>query len=243
MTSSIDLEPLGEKIRAAYEDLDHQLGWNFLNGPARTLAHETRLAFVGLNPGGDRYYPPKTSVETGSAYRRERWGKGNTLNPLQLQVRRLFDELAGKLGGDGAQLMDDTLAWNFCPFRSPSWDKLPNPKESLAFSAELASSVFAVCEPLAILCLGAEVDRQIGAVLEKRGLQRIEAQKPLAGWGKVTYGLTRYAAGDRAVLVVRLPHLSRFGIFGRPASAAAVDQLTDAVAHAVSYGERGGAAR
>ncbi len=234
MTSPANLGPFVERIEAAYAELDHTLGWRFLNGPADTLAPDTRLAFVGLNPGGDVYYPPHVSVEEGSAYRVERWGPGHTLNPLQVQVRRMFDELARKLGVSSVQLMDDTLAWNFCPFRSPGWDRLPNRARSLTFSAELGTSVLAIANPRAILCLGDVIDRQLGVVLEARGLQRREVQKLPTGWGTVTYGVTRYGCPDGATLVVRLPHLSRYAIFGRPASRGAVDELTDAVAAAVT---------
>lgn len=229
-----DITPFVERIERAYDELGHELGWRFLNGPAQTLSLDTRLAFVGLNPGGDVFHPPQASVEAGSAYRVERWGPGHALNPLQVQVRRMFDELARKLGAPSSQLMDDTLAWNFCPFRSPDWDRLANRARSLAFSAELGTSVLAVARPRAILCLGDIVDRQLGVVLEAGGLQRTEAQRLPTGWGTISYGLTRYASADGSTLVVRLPHLSRFAIFGRPASRAAVDGLTDAVAGAVA---------
>jgi len=37
------------------------------------------------------------------------------------------------------------------------------------------------------------------------------------------------------MLVVRLPHLSRFGIFGRLASTGAVAELTDAIAASLEF--------
>ncbi len=56
----------------ARERVDHELGWRFLYTPARTLAPDTRLAFVALNPD-DKYHDPILSVEEGNAYRVERW--------------------------------------------------------------------------------------------------------------------------------------------------------------------------
>jgi hypothetical protein len=38
------------------------------------------------------------------------------------------------------------------------------------------------------------------------------------GWGDVSYELAYYDSAGARTLLVRLPHLSRFGIFGRPAS-------------------------
>jgi hypothetical protein len=56
------------------------------------------LMFVGVNPGGSSYGHPIESVEEGNAYRIEHWGKGNEPNPLQIQVRGLYELLSEKLG-------------------------------------------------------------------------------------------------------------------------------------------------
>jgi hypothetical protein len=94
--------------------------------------------FVGVNPGGSSYGHPIESVEEGNAYRIEHWGKGNEPNPLQIQVRGLYELLSEKLGQPSVDnLMDQTLVANFCPFRSPSWDSLPGQAQSVAFSREL----------------------------------------------------------------------------------------------------------
>lgn len=217
------------RIEAAYVRLDHELGWRYLNAPARTLAAETELAFLGLNPGGSRYEPPHRSVEAGLAYRVERWGPRNTLNPLQLQVRLLFDGLAAALNTETPELMDGTLAWNYCPFRSPSWDTLPRRQDSIAFSRELATDILEVARPRVIMCLGDVPSREIRWVLEHHAHELQDDMSRPAGWGTVTYGLARYRRDGRATLVVRLPHLSRFAIFGRPASRGAVDELTAAI--------------
>jgi hypothetical protein len=81
------LSSFAKRIQDAYGRIGHQLGWRFLASPARTLSPETKLAFVGLNPGGSIYEPPPLSVEDGNAYRVERWGPGGTLNRLQVQMR------------------------------------------------------------------------------------------------------------------------------------------------------------
>jgi hypothetical protein len=50
-----------------------------------------------------------------------------------------------------------------------------------------------------------------------------------AGWGKVSYEETEFEIDSGVALVVRLPHLSRFRIFGRPASQKCVDEVADRV--------------
>ena len=48
----------------------HRLGWRFLATPRRTLSRDARVAFLTLNPGGDRVDPTHgvASCEAGSAY-------------------------------------------------------------------------------------------------------------------------------------------------------------------------------
>lgn len=104
---------LGARIQEAYERLGHR--WGFLASPARTLSPSTKLAFVGLNPGGSMYHPPQLSVEEGNAYRVERWGAGGQLNPLQVQMRLMYEELAAHstTTESAVELMDATLAAHF----------------------------------------------------------------------------------------------------------------------------------
>jgi hypothetical protein len=234
-TISPGLAPFVARIEQAYASLGHELGWRFLYGPARTLAPGARLVFVGLNPGGGRYHPPMPSVEEGNAYRVERWGGRARVNPLQLQIGLLYGELARKLGESSpTQLMDETLAVNFCPFRSRSWETLASPVQSIAFSRAQWRSLLDVARPAAIVCLGDLAARHVGAVLGEQGSAARAARKLPVGWGNVTCALTHYDAADTRTLLVRLPHLSRFGIFGRPASAAAVEVLTDAIVTAMA---------
>lgn len=222
------------RIEEAYAALDHRLGWRFLYGPARTLTSRPRLAFVGLNPGGAVHQPPVPSVEEGNAYRVERWGGDGGLNPLQVQIGLLYAGLAERLeSASPADLMDATLAVNFCPFRSPSWEALPKPAESVRFSRELWQSILTIARPRVFLCLGDLASRHLGQVLELGGWTRAGPPRRLpAGWGSVSYGVTSYAVGRDTALIVRLPHLSRFGIFGRDASAGAAAELLATVAAA-----------
>jgi hypothetical protein len=226
-------DSLIERIERAYDDLEHRLGWRFLYTPRRTLDAPRRLLFVGTNPGGSSYEAPQPSVETGNAYRVEtHWGSGSQ---HQSQVRRLYEELARRLERDDTEpLMDETLVSNFCPFRSPSWDALVNRERSVAFSQELWRDVWhRVLGPVerpVMICNGIQARRLFRPVLERPGARLIGApERGLVGWGQQTYELAEY---DTAV-VVTLPHLSRFAIFGRPESQRAVDRVVGAVAGAL----------
>lgn len=224
-----------DEIGREYEHLGHELGWRFLYSPVGTLSKDTRLFFAGLNPGGDRYYPPVASVEGGNAYRVERWGEGGKMNPLQMQVRRLYEILAKKLGdGSAVDLMDGTLAANFCPFRSPDWKRLPKKPQSVVFSRGLWRDLFDHISPSAIVCLSDEPFNYFGEVLGDKGYQKTDPLQEPVGWGNVTYSQARFRSGTEEVLVVRLPHLSRYKIFGRPQSRQAIERFTDTIARSLS---------
>ncbi len=224
-----------DEIGREYERLGHELGWRFLYSPVATLSKDTRLFFAGLNPGGDRYYPPVESVEEGNAYRVERWKDGVRAKPLQIQVRKLYDILSRKLGNESViDLMDGTLTANFCPFRSPKWNLLPNKARSVAFSRELWRDLFDYISPSAIVCLSDEPFDYFGEVLVTRGLRRTEPIRESVGWGKVTYSQARFRSETEEILMVRLPHLSQFQIFSRPQSRQSIDRFTDAIAQSLS---------
>ena len=225
-------DSLVERIERAYDELGHRLGWRFLYTPRRTLDARSRLLFVGTNPGGSEYVRPIPSVEDGNAYRVETdWGPSGTRH--QEQVRRLYEHLARKLERDDVErLMDETLASNFCPFRSGSWP-VPNKKRSVAFSYELWRDVWRhvlrhVERPVTI-CNGRDALHYFRSLLDGQGARRIGEEFGSVGWGDQMYELVRY---DAAVLV-GVPHLSRFRIVGRPESQKAVDDIVSAVAAAI----------
>jgi hypothetical protein len=223
------------EIGRAYEDLGHELGWKFLFSPVSILSKDTRLCFVGLNPGGSRYYPPVPSVEEGNAYRVERWGDSGRINPLQTQVRRLYEVLSKMLGtGSAVDLMDGTLTANFCPFRSPEWKLLPKKPQSVAFSSRLWRGLFDHISPSAIICLTDRPFEHFGEVLNGRGYRKTETLQEPVGWGNVTYSQARFRSENDEIFMVRLPHLSQYKIFSRPQSRQAIDRFTDAIAEVLS---------
>jgi hypothetical protein len=192
------------------------------------------LLFVGINPKGSRYEPPLESVEEGNAYRVERWGPGGGLSSIQVQVQTLYGVLSEKLDHEPvAELMDATMAANFCPFRSPSCDALPKKAQSVDFSRRLWSYLFGHISPSVIICLTDIPFRHFEEVLRGKGYRRIEMLQGPVGWGNVSYSQARYVLDQEDLLLLRLPHLSRYRILGRPQSRMAIERFTDAIVQAL----------
>jgi hypothetical protein len=130
--------------------------------------------------------------------------------------------------------MDETLASNFCPFRSPSWEALPNKERSVAFSLDLWRDVWRhvlqhVERPV-VICNGKRAPRYFRTVLVDQGARLIGSREVGAtGWGEQTYELARY---DTAMLVT-VPRLSQYPIIECLASQQAVDRIVSAVAAAI----------
>jgi hypothetical protein len=215
-------DSLTAEIAAAYGRLGHTMGWRFLMGPARTLGPHTRLAFVALNPGGgsDREYAPGVpSVERGNAFRPEieEWPAKH--RSLQRQVCLLYQAVDRALGfGSWRTLMDESLATNFCPFRCPAgdWNRLHRKVESIEFSELLWWQIFGIAQPRVIVCCGKQVGGHLRNALLRRGSHQVASmQLRQTGWGEQTYDLHRFRSPEATTLLVDLPHLSRFRIFGR----------------------------
>lgn len=223
------------EISQQYSSLGHQLGWRFLYTPARTLNPDIPLFFLGLNPGGDSHHAPQPSVETGNAYRVEAWGANDQPNPLQVQVVALYERVAALLPSiESAALMDRSLAANFCPFRSPSWAKLPARRASIDFSRSLWSRILRDTIPAAFISLTELPARHLVEILRDLGWRQIGNQILGVGWGAVTCSMRTFENEARTTVVVRLPHLSRFRIVGRPGSEEAVEQVTREIATRIS---------
>ena len=201
------------EIRDAYERLGHSLGWRFLATPRSTLSPDAKLAFVTLNPGGNGVDPSHgvESCEAGSAYVHESWGGGYPPgeSALQRQVRVMFQWLGVE--------PDRVLSGYFIPFRSPSLAALAAPDESFAFGVAMWKRLLATMRPLLVVCIGKDVERGLQAIWGRPVSKTLHA----VGWSRQSAGLSRYPTHT----LLRLPHLSRFRIFGRAASAEPLEAI------------------
>ena len=210
--------------------LEHKLGWRFLTSPLATLSKTTELALVTLNPGGRqaRSEHPRETNESGSCYRVESWrGQAPGKSPLQQQVRALFAMLASVRGleSGGDALLDACLSGQFVPFRSPTWSTLANPRESLEVATTLWTGVFRYLDPKLTITIDLRTFRAMCYILNRKWGTEAFAEHHPTGWGRVQAELLLWdsASGKRALL--RLPHLSRFRLFGRDASRSHMEDL------------------
>lgn len=204
-----------DRIVHEYERLGHRLGWRFLYSPRATLRADVPILLAGANPGGSYAEPPLASVESGNAFRVERWpgtGSGH-----QAQVTALLEQL--RLAVDPASTMegfaDSTLTANFCPFRSPSLGTLVRRKESLAFSVDLWLHIFQEIMPRVILCNGVETATLFAGALEKHGFRSATSESYPTGWGDYHYRVTSLGSNRGEIVLFGLPHLGRFRFIER----------------------------
>lgn len=200
---------LKRRIEHEYRAGGYKLGWRLLYSP-ETVLGQARVAFVGLNPGGD--YRPTDHAEfamaAGSAYEAESWGAAPGQSKLQRQVTALFRKLG--------QRPENVLAGNLVPFRSPSWDALPNREQALEFGREIWSNILARARPQLVIAMGGEVFPALSNVLRVQNVVQVPV-----GWGAVSGSRADFPGG----ILVRLPHLSRFGIVSRNESQTGLSEL------------------
>lgn len=192
-------------------------GWSFMYTPAEAL-DRAKAVLVGLNPGGSELDAPGEWDYTGgkNAYVDESWG-GRPAGeyPLQQQVKLLFE--AAKLKPD------EVFAANFVPFRSRSWIDLPDREDALQFSRTLWLDLLRRTPARLFMSLGKQAGAEIAHLLSAQLTQTHPVE-----WGNQT--MDEYVAADGRI-VVALPHLSRYRIFGgnRTAATATLSDISDRI--------------
>lgn len=185
-----------------------------------------RLLVLGLNPGGDKDQPGHRG--------RFRFGDANAyltiwdesgFSPLQQQVQRLIEQLRVRVAPDVP--LDDfarrrTVTGSLVPFRSPREATLHRREEFPGLrSRPVAHGVLALA-PAAAVVFGARPLAEISALLGPV----IDEQAFPSGWGNRVLTLRTFASGTR---LLGAPHLSQFGVFGRPQGAAGIASAFDAL--------------
>ena len=191
-------DELRARIERRYVDGGYRLGWRLLYSPAVVL-EGTRVAFVGLNPGGGvrRDDHAEFAMSSGSAWVVESWkGRPPGKAPLQRKVLSLFELLGEK--------PEAVLSGNLVPFRSPDWDALPGDKKALvSFGKDLWRDMILRARPSLVIACGTcpfNALRQAlgGTKPEKYGLD----------WGRVAARRCVWPGGE----LVGLPHLSHYQV-------------------------------
>jgi hypothetical protein len=203
---------LQQRIETCYLAGGYTFGWRLLYSPAACL-DGAKVAFVGLNPAGN-FRPkdhPEFSTENGSAYAVEDWGAPAGTSKLQVQVLALFRMLGER--------PEAVLAGNLVPFRSPSWDALPGRHDALSFGKDIWRVILSHVNPCIVVAMGGEAVSALRDILHVTRTERI----PL-NWGKVCGETGDFGNGT----LIGIPHLSRFGVITRSASAPGLRRLLSA---------------
>lgn len=236
---TIDKQEVSNAINQKSEQLGYELGSALsYNSFATLISPEYPIAFVGLNPGGDEYDKPTIESENGKcAYYYENWtAKGENkktppdeeeLAPLQQQIIKLYTRLAEIFGCDYKTLMDKSIMANLVPFRSPSWNELPNQKAALEFSSQLWSDIFKQTRVKVIICMSVVVFYELDKILRVLGNASVseESKSESTGWGRTKYQIEKYMANDDSILLIRIPHLSRYKLFNSEGCTASIDSI------------------
>lgn len=228
-----------KRIVKAYGDLRHDQGWSFLYTPGKTLSSSARFLFMGLNPAGEgKIDQADLTTEAGNAYHpkvEKDWPPSG--KSLQAQVVLFYDMLAEKMGYDSREMMDSTLAANFCPFRSKSWKDLKEQKATITFCNDLWSYLIKSTQISTIVCMSSIAHQHMASIIVSAGGKVSDNKgfkpKPV-GWGNVSYSATQFLMDGREICLIRLPHLSRYKIFGRDGSSTQVEEISGLVANSLN---------
>lgn len=223
------------KIGDAYRTLGHDQGWSYLYTPRRTLHKSARFLFMGLNPGGEGTLESTAlSTEAGNAYHHDvenNWIGNGQASPLQQQVMLFYSLLASRMNyPDARRLMDESLAANFCPFRSKSWMDLKEREKTISFCKDLWSGILINTRITTIVCMSSIVHKHMTALILEADGKLLKEKSDRVEWGNVTYSISQFTTANRNITIVRLPHLSRYKIFGREKSNTATSAIVDTVA-------------
>lgn len=217
-------------IDAEYKRLGHTLGYRFFLCPQRLLNPQTKILYLGLNPGGNEELleHPRTSCEDGTAFFTESWkGKTPGTENLQVQTQLLFEKLRNHLGIHGMTTRgfadSHILFAYFIPFRSSSWKTLPKKTESIKSANKLWGKIFSYWMPTHIITLGRDNYNQIEKFLLKNNFTALHIQNIKADWGSYCHKVRTFYREGQTVYLGNLLHLSRYSIMDKAKYVPAVD--------------------
>lgn len=209
------LEAMPPEDRAARD-----WGYSFFYCPAgRALTG--KIGVIGLNPGGgegkDEPPPPKNRSwdHPGFAYLDQPWGPNGTFNPLQVQIARLLQLTPHK--------PEDLFAAQLVPFRSPSWSRLAGAAQAIQIFEPAWRELFKSSSVRLWFALGYVAGDTARTWLGGGQWTELES-----GWGRTKIKVASNADG---VVIVALPHLSRYKLFSQSGDRLALAET--AVRHAV----------
>jgi len=209
-------------IKAEYKTNPNNLGWRFLVTSEKTMEQNNGILFLTLNPGGDveRKDHSSASCEKGAAYFTENWsGALPGESVLQKQVQYLFKEIADRIKeNDFRKVLENSLCAYFIPFRSRNIKSLKGKKETEEFAKRIWKEILKELQFKVIMCIDRDTYKYVETIIEDMGYKHIKGKELETGWGHYKAAVSKYRTPGGIVTLARFPHLSRFTIFGRPAS-------------------------
>ena len=216
------------KIEKQCEELGYPFGFDPpLLCSLKTLLSQPRILVVTLNPAGNKDFPENRGFDRfheKNAYLDISWGsysKGEA--PLQKQIALLFKQLQQRIYPATSMAefaREKVVTAQLIPYRSPTEISIHCKKESIELSQQMWRSLFAKWKPGLVIAVGKTPAREMIKIFG-----RCREELPVrAGWGSVK--IQRWV-DDQGTLIVGLPHLSRFALFGRDKSAAGVVEVFD----------------
>ncbi|MEW7865915.1 hypothetical protein [Aeromonas diversa] len=234
-TNLLCKENLFSFIQSKYDNLQNDMGWDLLFCRYdNMLSPQYPVAFFGINPGGGPCDNNAISVESKCAYYSERWkGCEEGEAPLQQQMRALYTMIGDELGVSYKQLMDGSLMTNYIPARSRNWHSLKGKDEWLEHARKIWGARVNQVHCKLYIVISRIVFDELDGHLTKQGFQMVDKINEQIGWGRVRYQIQRYERGDQVSLIVRLPHLSTYKIFSRPACQPAIGRIKSEISNAM----------
>lgn len=205
------------KIEEIYNPAIHKNGWCMFWSCASALG-TADVVFIGMNPGGqpdseEHANQKQMFMPDGHCpYIDEVWDgqREEGADKLQKQVVMAFETLN--------MTPRDGLCGNIVPFRTSNWGALPDKENTLKTCAQIWKRVYAMHPRKVTICMGDETCKTLSKYVLESAVHIKDV--PLS-WGKVTASLWKYQNG----VMIRLPHLSRYSIFGRPESESALMEI------------------
>lgn len=216
-----------ERTETAYARLGHSLGFNpLILSSIRAFEARPRILLMGLNPAGSRDYPEhrgRFRYEERDAYLGTSWGDHAVGQaPLQRQVALLLRQVQRRVGDQGALelfALNRIVSASLVPFRSRGEADLHDYKASIQFGVSIWSEILASWRPQYAVCFGTTPFNELSSLLGTWS----EARDYDPKW----QGSLRVRVFRDGTRLLGVPHMSRFPIFGRAASATAIQQAFD----------------
>jgi len=185
-----------------------KLGWRFLYCSKDNFSMNNGILLIGMNPGGNKF-EIKPYTNKGNAYRVEKYLKNKNYSILQKRVIYFFKKLSEKERINYERLMDECLSSNFIPFRSPNFNLLPIKQDCINFGYDFWRKIFKNIRFKVIICIGNGSNsayRFINDILKYNN----EKYLPIYNGASIKFN---YSDNKEELLLVGLPHLSRYNIF------------------------------